>query len=136
MIVSSCSSKYKVLTDNQETKNISISKKFNSIEIIDNRENVTSDKIQISKVSFKGKSDKVSPVLTDNQKQTIEKQIEGYFTGTNPEVKVRCFISQGFQEVKVKGFRKREYTQIDNRIELLDLNNNVLSFTRLLMQVD
>ncbi|EPR68302.1 hypothetical protein ADICYQ_2772 [Cyclobacterium qasimii M12-11B] len=55
-------------------------------------------------LSFPGQSDKVSPILNNEQEQLILDQISSYFSDGETEVKVRCAIIGGFQEFSAHTF--------------------------------
>ncbi|WP_040415940.1 hypothetical protein [Cyclobacterium qasimii] len=104
VIFSSCTSKYAILDRNIETEEIAIPGKLIAIEIVDERSNVTSKRIKLNVLSFPGQSDKVSPILNNEQEQLILDQISSYFSDGETEVKVRCAIIGGFQEFSAHTF--------------------------------
>lgn len=128
VFLSSCASKYSILSRNYETNQVLISGRISDINIIDKRSNITDEKIKLPVISFPGQFDKVSPVLTDEHKQLIRSQIKSYFSNNEEELKINCYILIGFQEFSAHAFHEREYVQFDTKIELLDVNDNVLKY--------
>lgn len=103
-------------------------KKIVSIEIIDNRTDVTENEIHLPVLSFPGQHDKVSPVLSREQEEMIKSQIKSYFSDNGENVKIKCEIFQGYNEFTAHAFYEWEYVQFDPKIYLLDLNNNVKGY--------
>lgn len=127
-ILSGCVSKRSILLTNNELDNINIQSKITGIEIIDSRENVTDRKIRIPTLSLPGQKDKVSPILTDEQKQMITNQIQSYFSNNGENIFVKCEIIKACKEFTAYAFHEREYVQIDTKISLLDTNKNVIKY--------
>gem|GEM_PF-2756353 len=128
VIFSSCTSKYAILDRNFETGKILISGKIIDIQLIDERPDVTSEKIKLNAISFPGQSDKVSPILNENQRQLIIEQIRSYFFNSESEIKVRCSIIVGFQEFSAHTFHEREYVEFETKVELLNAAGTMTKF--------
>ncbi|WP_339924556.1 hypothetical protein [uncultured Cyclobacterium sp.] len=128
IIFSSCTSKYAILDRNFETEEIAISSKLMDIEILDERPNVTSEKIRLNVISFPGQSDKVSPILNNEQEQLIIDQIESYFSDGDTEISVKCTILRGFQEFSAHTFNEREYVEFETKIELLNAAGKMMKY--------
>ncbi|WP_209329129.1 hypothetical protein [Lunatimonas salinarum] len=125
---SSCVSKYSILNQNYETNKVSLSGNVSGLNIIDKRSNITDEKIKIPVISFPGQFDKVSPILSEEHNQLIKNQIRSYFTNSEEEIKVNCYILIGYQEFSAHTFHEREYVQFDTKIELLNEKDNVIRF--------
>lgn len=126
LMLSGCGSKYSILSTNYEVEKIQIENKLSEVIIIDKRVNVTDRKIKLPFISFPWQHDKVSPTLTGEQKQMIKEQVQTYFSGKGESVNVKCIIVQGYKEFTAHVFHEREYVQVDIRVELLDLDNNII----------
>lgn len=127
-IFSSCASKYSILSTNYEIEKININNKLAEIEIIDNRLDVTEREIHLPALSFPWQKDKISPVLTIEQKKMIETQIQTYFSNIGKSVKVECEINQAYKEFTAHAFYEREFVQVGIKIKLLDENNNIIKY--------
>lgn len=128
VVFSSCASKYALLDRNFEKEGITIPGKLIDLEIVDERPNVTSEKIKLNVISFPGQSDKVSPILTKDQEQLITEQIKSYFSEGDTEIKVKCVIIGGFQEFSAHMFNEREYVEFETKIELLNASGNLIKY--------
>ena len=128
VIFSSCTSKYALLDRNIEKEEIAIPSKLLAIEIVDERSNVTSKRIKLNVLSFPGQSDKVSPILNNEQEQLIIDQISSYFSNGETEIKVRGVIIGGFQEFSAHAFNEREYVEFEIKIELLNAAGKMVKY--------
>ena len=128
VLLSGCASKHAILNQNYETRQVIIPGKLVGINIIDQRQEVTTEKIKLPTISFPGKVNKVSPELTSEQEQLITNQIKSYFTNNDRALSVNCYIIEGFQEFSAHTFYEREYVQCDVKIELTDQSNDILKY--------
>lgn len=127
-IFSGCISKRSILSTNYEIENIKIQSKLNGIELSDTRDDVTEKEIHLPTISFPGQKDKVSPMLTDKQKQMINQQIQSYFSNEGENMFVKCEIIKGYKEFTAHALHETAYVQIDVKISLLDTNNKIITF--------
>ena len=127
-IFSGCASKSTILSTNYKIENIKFQSRLSGIEVIDTRVDVTDKEIHLPTFSLPGQKDKVSPILTDEQKQIINQQIQSYFSDEGENIFVKCEIIKGSKEFTAHAFHERAYVQVDVKISLLDTNNNVKAY--------
>ena len=58
----------------------------------------------------------------------IKSQISSYFSNDDDEVKINCYILSEFQEFSAHAFYEREYVQFETKVELLDVDDNVVKY--------
>jgi hypothetical protein len=121
--LTSCASKQALLSKLTEPNKIKLLGKIVDIEIIDKRINTSLEKIKIPMISFPGESDRISPVLTEGQKQLITNKIRSYFITSDFNVNIKCYILTGFKEFTAHTWHEKEYVEFEAKIELLDENN-------------
>ncbi len=124
-ILCGCVSRKAILNKPYETKTISLSYKIQNIEIIEERDSVTSERISIPTVSFPGQTDKVFPKLTPRHQQIITSQLKKYFSIDGDNIKIKCLITNGFKEFIATIFNEQEHVQFGITLELLNMDNQV-----------
>ncbi|MCB0646154.1 MAG: hypothetical protein KDC49_05805 [Saprospiraceae bacterium] len=122
----SCTSKQAILNKNYESRPINIYGKLDSLQIVDERDDVTDRPMFIPFLSMPDDSDMISPKLTPSQSQAITSQIRSYFKGGERDFKVKCRITKAFTEFSAKAFSEREYVHFETTIELMDEQGVIL----------
>ncbi|HOI79857.1 MAG TPA: hypothetical protein PLI30_09665 [Petrimonas sp.] len=126
--IAGCATKKSILTSVPQNSNIRLDGKPITIEITDLRNKTTQKQLRIPTITLPGQKDKVHPALTDYQRKLINEQILLHFNQSDPELKVKCTILEGFQAFTAYAFHEREYVQVDIKIELLDPESNILEY--------